>query len=99
MYAAEMITPTIMAPLGWEEICDRHPNEWVCLIDVECQTDGPIRSARVVGHHQSLRAALQQVDSWSSDRMVTYVHTGGRRLRFPRIEMTDEIRDIVRARR
>lgn len=99
MNAAEMIALTITKPLGWAEICHRHPNEWVCLVEVEHQTDGPIRSARVVGHHQSLRTALQQVDSWSPDRVVAYAHTGGRKLRFPRIERTDEIRDIVRTRR
>ena len=82
MNAVEMIAPTITKPLRWTEICDRHPNEWVCLIEVEHQTDGPIRAARVVGHHQSLRAALQQIDSWSPDRVVAYAHTGGRKLRF-----------------
>jgi len=99
MNAAEMIAPTITNLLGWAEICDRHPNDWVCLVEVEHQTDGSIRSARVVGHHPSLRLALQQVDSWSPDRVVAYAHTGGRKPRFLRIEMTDEIRDIVRARR
>lgn len=94
-----MIALPITEPLGWAEICHRHPSEWVCLVEVEHQVDGPIRSARVVGHHQSLRAALQQVDSWSPDRVVAYAHTGGRKVRVPRIEMTDEIRDIVRARR
>ena len=99
MTTAEMIAPTITKPLGWAGICDRYPNEWVCLAEVEHQTDGSIRSARVVGHHPSLRAALQQVDSWSPAGVVAYAHTGGRKLRFPRIKMTDEIRDIVRARR
>jgi hypothetical protein len=98
-HGGEMIAPAITKPLGWAEICDRHPNEWVCLVEVEHQFDGPIRSARVVGHHQSLKAVLQQVSSWSPDRVVAYAHTGGRKRRFPRIEMTDEIRDIVRARR
>jgi hypothetical protein len=99
MTAAELIAPTIMKPVDWVEICDRYPNEWVCLVDVEHQTDGLIRSARVVGHHRSLKAALQQVDSWSPTRVVAYAHTGGYRRRRLRIEMTDEIRDIVRARR
>lgn len=99
MNTAEMIAPTITEPVGWAEICDRHPNEWVCLVDVEHQTDGAIRSARVVGHDHSLKAALQRVDSWTPDPVVAYAHTCGRGLRLPRIEMTDEIRDIVRTRR
>jgi hypothetical protein len=99
MNAAERIAPTITKALGWGEICDRHPDEWVCLVEVEHQPDGPIRSATVVGHHRSLSAALRQVDSWSPARVVAYAHTGGRKLRRARIEVTDEIRDIVRVRR
>ena len=94
-----MIAPAISRHLSWAEICELHANEWVCLVDVEHQPDGPIHSAHVVGHHRSLRAALQQVDSWSPERVVAYAHTGGRTLRRPRIEMTDEIRDFIRPRR
>jgi hypothetical protein len=99
MNAAEAVAPSVTSPLGWAKICDQHPSEWVCLVEVEHQTDGQIRSAKVVGHHPSLKSALQQVESWSPDRVVVYAHTGGRKLRFPRIEMTDEIRNLVRARR
>jgi hypothetical protein len=99
MNAAEAVVPTVRALLGWSDICDQHPNEWVCLVEVEHQTDGQIRSASVVGHHRSLKSALQQVESWSPDRMVAYAHTGGRKLRLPRLAMTDAIRDILRARR
>jgi len=99
MNAAEAIAPTITEPLNWAEIRKRHPDEWVCLVDVEHETDGSIRSARVVSYHRSIKEALKQVDSWTADPAVACAHTGGRTLRFPRIEMTDEIRDLVRARR
>lgn len=99
MNVAEAVAPMVASSPGWAEICHRHPDEWVCLVEIEYQTDGQIRSATVVGHHRSLRSAMQQVESWSSHRVVAYAHTGGRKPRFPRIEMTDEIRDIVRARR
>lgn len=81
MNAVEWILPPDTKPLGWAEICAQHPNEWVCLVEIERQADGPIRSAKVAGHHPSLRVALHQVDSWSPDRVVAYAHTGGRRNR------------------
>lgn len=99
MSAAEKIAPTIAETLPWAEICVLHPDEWVCLVEVEHEPEGPIRSARVVGHHRSINGALKQVESWSSHPMVTYSHTGGRKLRFPRIARTDEIRELVRIRR
>jgi hypothetical protein len=99
MSAAEKIAPTIAEPLLWAEFCALHPDEWVCLVEVEHETEGAIRSARVVGHHRSIKDALKQVDSWGSHPVVTYAHTGGRRLRFPRIVRTDEIRELVRIRR
>jgi hypothetical protein len=83
MTIAEMIAPTITKPVRWAEICDRYPDQWVCLVDVEHQTDGLIRSAQVVGHHRSLRAALQQVDSWGPDRVVAYARTGEYKRRRP----------------
>lgn len=87
MSAAEKIASTITEQLTWAEICRRHPDEWVCLVDVQREHDGPIRSARVVGHHRSIKEALKQVDSWSTHPVVAYAHTGGRKLRFPRIEL------------
>jgi hypothetical protein len=98
MSAAEEIAPTMAESLGWAEICRRHPDEWVCLVEVQHEPDGSIRSAQLIGHHRSIKEALQQC-SWSADPLVACAHTGGRKLRFPRIEMTDEIRDIVRPRR
>ena len=97
MSVAETIASTTN-PLAWAEICDQHPNEWVCLVEIEHQADGQIRSATVVGHYASLTAALHQVDAWEPDRVVAYAHTGGRKLRLPRIEITNEIHDIIRAR-
>ena len=47
MIAAEKIPPMVTEPLSWAEICIRHPAEWVCLVEVEHEPDGPVRSARV----------------------------------------------------
>lgn len=98
MSAAEKIAPTMPESLAWGEICRQHPDEWVCLVEVQHEPDGSIRSARLIGHHRSIKDALEQC-SWSSDPVVACAHTGGRMLRFPRLEMTDEIRNIVRPRR
>lgn len=83
--------------LSWTEIRERHPDEWVCLLEVEYASDGSIRLAKVAGHDRSMRHALAQTGVTQPGTVV--VHTAGRPLRFPRIEMTDEIRDIVRAQR
>jgi hypothetical protein len=81
MNAIESFTPTNIEPSGWADICDRHPDQWVCLVDLEHQLDGRILAGRVVGHDRSLTVALQQVDTWSPDCVVAYAHTGGRKLR------------------
>jgi hypothetical protein len=63
----------------------------VYLCDVEDAIGGWIGSARVVAHDQSMRQLLAQLGSQPSIHAVV-VHTRGRPLRSPRIEMTDEIR-------
>ena len=97
MSNAASLAPTSQQPLRWAEICDLHPNEWVCLLEVENAPDGSIRTARVIGHDRLMRHALAQIGLPKPDTIV--VHTWGRPLQSPRIEMTDEIRDIVRHRR
>jgi hypothetical protein len=96
MGLAEKLTTSIES-LSWMEIRERHPDEWVCLLDVELAFDGSIRLAKVAGHDRSMRQALAQIGVTQAGTVV--VHTAGRPLRLPRIEMTDEIRDIVRPRR
>jgi hypothetical protein len=98
MSVAERIGRASLGRLSWAEIGTMHPNEWVYLCDVEDAIDGSIGSARVVAHDQSMRQLLVQLGSQPSAGAVV-VHTRGRPLRPPRIEMTDEIRDIVPARR
>lgn len=91
MSAAGKIAPTMVDSLPWAVICGQHPDEWVCLVEVQHEPDGSIRSARLIGHHRSIKDALKQC-SWGTGPVVA--HTGGRRLRFPRIEMTNELREL-----
>lgn len=64
--------------LGWSEICARHADEWVCLLDVEAARDGSIRCARVIAHDRSMRQVLARIDGTPPNAVV--VHTRGRPL-------------------
>lgn len=97
MSTAEQLAPISVASLSWGEICEQHPNEWVCLLDIAREPDGSIRSARVVSHDSSIEEALDQLDPPDPD--TTVVHTAGRPLWTPRIEIVDESRDLLRSRR
>jgi hypothetical protein len=96
MSTAIDLAPSSVQPLSWERIRELHPNEWVCLLDVENTPEGAIRSAHVVAHDPSMRNLLE-LTSLHRDAVVT--HTSNRPWWTPRIELTDEIRDIVRPRR
>jgi len=54
--------PFISEPLTWDEICDRYPNEWVCLVEIDeiNDTDFDFRTARVVGHGKTRIAPYNQ---------------------------------------
>jgi hypothetical protein len=54
--------PFISEPLTWEQICDRYPNEWVCLVEIDKinDTDFEFRTARVVGHGKTRIAPYDQ---------------------------------------
>jgi len=74
MSAAEMLATTMAESLAWAEICRRYPNEWVCLVEVQHEPDGRIKSAQLIGHHRSLKEALR-LCSWSTDPVIAYAHT------------------------
>jgi hypothetical protein len=83
--------------MSWLEICEQHPNQWVCLLDIDRAPSGSIRSARVVSHDPSIERALDQIEPPDPD--TTVVHTAGRPLWTPRIEIVDESRNGVPPRR
>jgi hypothetical protein len=37
------------APLSWDEICRRYPDQWVALVEIDWTDDDEIRAARVAG--------------------------------------------------
>jgi hypothetical protein len=102
MSAAEKIAPMASGLLTRAEICERYPNKWVCLVEVEHETNGMIRSAHVVGHGATPTKSLEQVNVWETHPMIASFFTGEIKPpfpRFPRIVMTDEIRELLRNRR
>lgn len=105
MSAAAKLAPTITGPLTWTEICERYRDMWVCLVDIERETpdSSAIRSARIIGHGKTRKESLEQVKVWwDAYPVIGHFFTGQIRPpfpRFPRIVMTDEIRDLVRSRR
>ena len=53
---------TISEPLTWKQICERYPDEWVCLVEIDSvnDTDFEFRSARIIGHGKTRREPLEQ---------------------------------------
>jgi len=60
--------PFISEPLTWEQICDRYPNEWVCLVEMDKvnDTDFDFGTARVVGHGKTRRTPMEQARSFEA---------------------------------
>jgi hypothetical protein len=81
MDVAEQLAPNkAEQQLSWAQICDRYPNEWVFLLDIEKTADGSIGAGYVIGHDRSMKQLLSQIPSQPN---TVIVHTSGRPLRFP----------------
>jgi hypothetical protein len=104
MSAAAVLAPEIPEPLTWAEICARHPDEWVCLVELDqLHPNGfAFRTARVVGHGKTRRAPVDQAMAWrSSYELIGHFYTGRVTARPPRptLVLDDETRDAIRTRR
>jgi hypothetical protein len=103
MSATEKLPSMISELLTWAEICARHPDEWVCLVEIEHEVPNgvAIRSARVVGHGKTRRAPFDQVGSgWDQYKVIGHYFTGRittSSLR-PQVILDDEARDLFRHR-
>lgn len=84
MSAAEKIEPTITESLTWRQICERYPDQWVCVVEI--QWDEPrtvdFRSARVIGHRKTRREPLAQARPWR-DRYTSIGHYFTGKVRAP----------------
>jgi len=79
MSAAEQLAPLITAQMTWREICERYPDQWVCVVEIEW--DEPrsfdFRNARVVGHGVTRREPLDQARVWREQyREMGHFYTG-----------------------
>lgn len=101
MHAAEKLGPMISQPLTWAQICERYPDEWVCLVEVEHEhpNGGEVVKARVVGHGKSRKEPFVQARPWREHyELITHYFTG--RLtelpRRPPLVLDDQTRDALR---
>jgi len=80
MNVAQPIAPTITERLTWAEMCERYPDEWVCIADIDY--DHPrvcdFRTARVVGHSKTKREAFDQARPWWSHYKLNRGYFTGR---------------------
>ena len=104
MSAAEKIASAITDPLTWAEICERYPDQQVCLVEIDrIHPRGlEFRTARVIGHGKTRRKAFEQSRAWR-DR---YSELGCRFTGQPKTPLVrpawildDEIRNAIRYRR
>ena len=83
--------------LGWDEICARYPDQWVCLRDVTFTDDRreQVHAARVGGHGETPRIACEAggaiADCFHTGAVVEVRHFG-------RLELSDDDREFVRSR-
>jgi hypothetical protein len=103
MSVAEKIAPTITEQLTWAEICERYPDEWVCLVEIEHETPTGValKSARVVGHGKTRKEPFDQARSWwTRYKLIGHYFTGrmGSRPLRPQVILDDETRDLFRYR-
>src|SRR5205807_341119 len=101
MSTAEVLAPEISEPLTWAEICARHPDEWVCLVEMDhVHPNGfEFRTARVVGHGKTRRAPFDQARRLRERyKLVGHYYTGYIAEKPPRpvVIIDDEIRDAFR---
>lgn len=104
MSAAEVLAPEISKPLTWAEICARHPDEWVCLVEIDRVHPNAFefRTARVVGHGKTRRAPVDQAMAWrDAYEFIGHYFTGRVTVKPPRpsLILDEETRNAIRTRR
>jgi hypothetical protein len=80
-----MIDPIVSEPMSWKEICERYPDEWVALVEIDWvnDTDFDFRSARVASHGKRRKEPMVQAEPlWARYDEIGHYFTG--RARAPR---------------
>jgi len=62
-----MVEPTISEPMTWKQICERYPDAWVALVEIDWVNDRDFDfgTARVIGYG-SRREQYEQARAWST---------------------------------
>lgn len=84
MSEALKVEPMISKPMTWKAICERYPDEWVALVEIEWvnNRDFEFRSARVAGHGKRRREPMKQAEPlWARYQEIGHFYTG--RVRAP----------------
>lgn len=79
-----MSQPSLSEAMTWKEICERYPDEWVALVEIDWVNDRDFefRSARVAGHGKRRREPMIQARPlWDRYDEIGHYFTG--RLRAP----------------
>jgi hypothetical protein len=104
MDAAERSESELVAtdPLTWAEICANYPDQFVCLIEiVSAELGSPeIKTARVVGHASTRRAAFDPIRDRASDyprHAVRFTGNSPKPLIRPTLVIDDEALQILRS--
>ena len=88
MNTVEKLAEEISEPLSWKEICARHPDQWVCLVEIDriASNAFDFRTARIVGHGPTRREPLEQAMRWRSRyRSIGHYFTGSMTVPTPRL--------------
>jgi hypothetical protein len=105
MNAAAELALSISEPMTWAEICELYRDQRVCLVEMDRSNAHSFgfRTARVVGHGKTRREAFAQARRWANHYdEIGHYFTGKinpPNPHYPRLVMTDEIRELVRNRR
>jgi hypothetical protein len=78
----------ISEPLTWQEICERYPDEWVALVEIDWvnETDFDFRTARIAGHGKRRTDPLVQARPlWDRYESMGHFFTG--RVRAPLLSL------------
>ena len=62
MHETPTTDPVVSEPLTWAEICERYPDQWVALIEIDwvVEHNFHFRTARVAGNGKTRREPLVQ---------------------------------------
>ena len=102
--ATGVVAAGITEPLTWAEIRARYPDEWVCLVEMDCihPRGFEFRTARVIGHGKTRGAPVEQALRWRDHYdVIGHYYTGRitRQPSRPSVILDDETRDAFRYRR